>query len=72
VQDRLVTELAVVARLLGQYDANTIHLTLMTVGSTLADAEYQPGELVHVPLREAVRPLSRDVRLEAVTPRGVA
>jgi hypothetical protein len=72
VQDRLVTELAVVARLLGQYDANTIHLTLMTVGATLADADYQPGELIHVPLREAVRPLSRDVRLEALTPRGVA
>jgi hypothetical protein len=72
VQDRLVTELAVVARLLGQHDANTIHMTLMTVGETLADPDYQPGELVPVPLREIVRPLSREARLEALTPRGVA
>jgi hypothetical protein len=72
IQDRLVTELAVVARLLGQHDANTIHMTLMTVSDTLADPDYQPGELVLVPLRETVQPLSRDVRLEALTPRGVA
>jgi hypothetical protein len=72
VQDRLVTELAVVARLLGEHDANTIHMTLMTVGTSLADPEYQPGDVIEVPLREAIRPLSRDVRLEALTPRGVA
>lgn len=72
VQDRLVTELAVVARLLGQHDANAIHMTLMTVGDCLADPDYQAGELVHVPLRETVQPLSRDVRLEALMPRGVA
>jgi hypothetical protein len=72
IQDRLVTELAVVARLLGQHDANTIHVTLMTVGSTLADPDYHPGEVVIVPLRETVQPLSRQVRLEELTPRGVA
>jgi hypothetical protein len=72
IQERLVTELAVVARLLGQHDANTIHMTLMTVSDTLADPDYQAGELVLVPLRETVQPLSRDVRLEALTPRGVA
>ncbi|HZB89915.1 MAG TPA: hypothetical protein VE397_00640 [Stellaceae bacterium] len=72
VQDRLVAELAVVARLLGEHDANTIHMTLMTIGESLAHPDYQPGELVEVPLRQAVQPLSRDVRLEAVTPRGVA
>lgn len=72
VQDRLVTELAVVARLLGQHDANTIHMTLMTVSDNLADPDYQPGEVIQVPVREAVRPLSRDVRLEMLTPRGVA
>ena len=72
IQDRLVTELAVVARLLGQHDANTIHMTLMTVSDSLADPDYQPGELILVPLRETVQPLSRDVRLEALTPRGVA
>jgi hypothetical protein len=72
IQDRLVTELAVVARLLGQHDANTIHVTLMTVGSTLADPDYHPGEVVIVPLRETVQPLSRQVRLEELMPRGVA
>ena len=72
VQDRLVTELAVVARLLGQYDANAIHVTLMTVGSSLSDPLYRPGELVQVPLRETTQPLSRDARLEALVPRGVA
>ncbi len=66
------TELAVVARLLGQHDANTIHVTLMTVGATLTDPDYHPGELVIVPLRETVQPLNRQVRLEELTPRGVA
>jgi hypothetical protein len=72
IQDRLVTELAVVARLLGQHDANTIHMTLMTVSDSLADPDYRAGELILVPLRETVQPLSRDVRLEALTMRGVA
>jgi hypothetical protein len=72
VQDRLATELAVVARLLGQHDANAIHMTLMTVGSSLADPAYRPGELVMVPLRETARPLSGKERLEALVPRGVA
>jgi hypothetical protein len=72
IQDRLVTELAVVARLLGQHDANTIHMTLMSVSDSLADPDYRAGELILVPLRETVQPLSRDVRLEALTMRGVA
>jgi hypothetical protein len=42
------------------------------VGSTLADPDYHPGELVIVPLRETVQPLNRGVRLEELTPRGVA
>lgn len=72
VQDRLVTELAVVARLLGQHDANTIHMTLITVSRSLADPDYQPGELIEVPLREVAQPLSREANLEALIPRGVA
>jgi hypothetical protein len=72
VQDRLVTELTVIARLLGQHDANSIHMTVMTVGRTLDDPDYQPGEVIEVPVRDTVLPLSRDVRLEALTPRGVA
>lgn len=72
IQDRLITELAVVARLLGQHDANTIHFTLMTVSGALADPEYRSGEVVMVPLRETIQPLSREVRLEVLTPRGFA
>ena len=72
IQDRLVTELAVVARLLGQHDANTIHMTLITVGETLADPDYRPGDLVVVPVHDVVRPLSREAQLAALTPRGVA
>jgi hypothetical protein len=72
VQDRLVAELTIVARLLGQYDANAIHMTLITVGSTLADPLYRPGELIQVPLRETTQPLTRESRLEALVPRGVA
>jgi hypothetical protein len=72
VQDRLVTELAVVARLLGHHDANSIHFTLMTVSRSLADPDYQPGDVVPVPLQEIVRPLNREVRLEGLAPRGVA
>lgn len=72
IQDRLVTELAVVARLLGQHDANTIYLTLMAVGQALADAEYQPGDVVAVPLHEMQRPVTREARLEMLQPRGVA
>src|SRR5579863_505406 len=72
IQDRLVAELAVVARLLGQHDANTIHFTLMTVARAIEQSEYRPGEVVAVPLRESIQPLTREVRLEALTPRGVA
>ncbi len=72
VQDRLVAELALVSRLLGQHDANTIHFTLMAVGRALADPDYRPGDLVMVPLSETVRPLNREACLAALAPRGVA
>lgn len=72
VQDRLVTELALVARLLGQHDANTIHLTLMSVERVLDAPGYRPGDAVSVPLRETARPLTRDVALASLQPRGVA
>jgi hypothetical protein len=36
------------------------------------DPDYRRGDVVVVPLRDTVRPLSREVRLEALTPRGVA
>ncbi|HEY0523930.1 MAG TPA: hypothetical protein VGD08_11100 [Stellaceae bacterium] len=71
-QDRLVTELALVARLLGQHDANTIHQTLHAIASALASEVYMPGEIVMVPLRDAAKPLSRESVLESLAPRGCA
>ena len=71
-QDRLVTELAVVSRLLGQNDANTIHLTLLVVTQLLETDYYRPGEMITLPLREATLPLTRNVSLEALAPRGCA
>lgn len=71
-QDRLVTELAVVTRLLGENDANTIHQALLSVGRALDRKDFQPGEVVMVPLRDSLRPLSRDSQLELLAPRGCA
>jgi hypothetical protein len=71
-QDRLVTELALVTRLLGQNDANTIHLTLLAVARALESGDYRPGNLVATPLRETAMPLSRQASLETLAPRGCA
>lgn len=71
-QDRLVTELALVSRLLGQVDASTIHMTLSAVDRALGSKSFQPGAIVMVPLREATRLISRDTNLELVQPRGCA
>jgi hypothetical protein len=71
-QDRLVTELAVVARLLGEHDANTIHLAMLSVANALDDVGFDPGEVVTVPLREAALPIARDASLETLAPRGCA
>jgi hypothetical protein len=72
IQDRLIAELTVVARLLGQHDANAIHMTLMAVSRSLGDADYQPGEVIALPLHDTVLPVTREMRLEMLTPRGVA
>jgi hypothetical protein len=72
LQDRLVLELAMFARLLGQHDANAVHLTLMAVADALADENFRPGLAVLVPLGETVVPLDRDACLATVAPRGVA
>jgi hypothetical protein len=71
-QDRLIAELAVVSRLLGQNDANTIHMTLRVVTNALETGDYRPGEIVAVPLREAALPLTREASLAALAPRGCA
>jgi hypothetical protein len=72
LQDRLVLELALFSRLLGQHDANTVHLTLMTVADALGEEDFHPGDAVMVPLGETAVPLDRDTCLATVAARGVA
>ena len=72
LQDRLVMELSLFARLLGQHDANAVHLTLAAVAEALGDEDYRPGQSVRVPLEQMVMPLTRDACLATVAPRGVA
>jgi hypothetical protein len=71
-QDRLVTELALVSRLLGQNDANTILRALVSVDRALADRGFRAGTLVMVPLRDAEQLITRDADLETLEPRGCA
>lgn len=71
-QDRLVTELALIARLLGENDVNTIHLAMLAVSRALDSEGYKPGELVTVPLRETGALLDRHAMLESLQPRGCA
>lgn len=72
LQDRLVLELSLFARLLGQHEANAVHLTLAAVAEALDDEDYRPGHAVHVPLEQMLMPLSRDACLATIAPRGVA
>jgi hypothetical protein len=72
VHDRLVLELTLFAQLLGQHDANAIHLTLMAVSDALADDDFRAGRAVRAPLGEISVPLGRDACLASVAPRGVA
>lgn len=71
-QDRLVTELALIARLLGENDVNAIHLTMLAVTGALGGEGYRPGDVVTVPLRETGILLHRHSELESLQPRGCA
>lgn len=71
-QDRLVTELALVSRLLGRNDANTIHLALGAIDWALGDDNYHAGALVLVRLRDAAPPIDRGADLAVLQPRGRA
>ena len=71
-QDRLVTELAIVTRLLGEHQPSVIHHALACIGQALDKADFQAGELVVVPLRDSFRMLTRDASLENLAPRGCA
>jgi hypothetical protein len=71
LQDRLVAELALYARLLKRHDVNTINIALCRVTEATASNTFKPGELVAVPLRES-HAVARTDRLEDLMVRGTA
>jgi hypothetical protein len=72
VRDRLITELALVTRFLGQHDPNTITIAVMAVNRALCDPQYHRGAVVRVPLREIAASASIEPDLESMEPRGNA
>jgi hypothetical protein len=69
---RLVTELAVMARLLGRYDAHSIHLVLTAASLACEDPGWRCGFTVPVLLADGAQLVARDASLEALAPRGTA
>jgi hypothetical protein len=69
---RLVTELAVMAQLLGRYDARSIHLVLTAAGLACEDPSWRSGYTVPVLLSDGAQMVTRDSRLEFLAPRGTA
>lgn len=69
---QLVTELAVMAQLLGRYDAHSIHLVLTAASLACEDPRWHSGYTVPVLLSDGAQLLSRDASLEALAPRGTA
>jgi hypothetical protein len=51
-EDRLVTQLAPVAWLLGRYDAAAVRLTLVVVERALREDGYKPGDIVRLPAQQ--------------------
>jgi hypothetical protein len=69
---RLVTELAVMAQLLGRYDAHSIHLVLTAAILACDDPDWRVGKAIPVLLSDRGRLLARDENLETIAPRGTA
>jgi hypothetical protein len=70
LQDRLVAELTLVARILGRQDANTINIVIQSVGDALTNPTFHRGDIVQVALRDIVA--SPSIPLAAMSPRGTA
>lgn len=69
---RLVTELAVMAQLLGRYDAHSIHLVLTAASLACEDPRWRSGCTVPVLLSDGTQLLTRDACLASLAPRGTA
>ena len=72
IRNRLITELAVVARLLGRHDPETIAIALMAVTRALADPAYRAGDAVRVPLRAVAPAVAAEVDLATEPSQGTA
>ena len=72
IRDRLITELALVTRFLGQHDAHTITIAVMAVNRALSDPQYRRGAVVRVPLREVAASAAIEPVLATMRPRGNA
>lgn len=72
MQDRLITELVVMARLLGRYDALTIHMAILAVDQAVGADDFMPGELITVPVGDVFAPIGREADLERMVPLGFA
>ncbi len=70
VRDRLITELALVTRCLGQHDSNTITIAVMAVSRAVSDPQYCRGAVVRVPLRQVAA--GTEHGLATMEPRGTA
>jgi hypothetical protein len=71
LQDRLVAELTLFTRLLGQQDANTINIVIQSVGDAISVPDFRDGDIVSVPLRDPA-PSTLSISLQDMTPRGTA
>lgn len=71
-RSRILAELELMARLLGRYDAASIHLVVTVAGACCDRADMLVGDSAFVVQRDAVRPLSRSVDLAVLAPRGTA
>ncbi|HVA15376.1 MAG TPA: hypothetical protein VNF99_19160 [Stellaceae bacterium] len=69
---RLVTELAMMARLLGRYDALSVHMVVTAASRACDDPDWQSGGVVPVSLGESFLPLTRDAAIATIAPRGTA
>jgi len=69
---RLVTELAVMARLLCRCDVHSIHLVLTAASLACEDPHWSSGYTVPVLLADGAQLLTRNSCLESIAPRGTA
>lgn len=69
---RLVTELAVMAQLLGRCDVHSVHLVVTAASRACDDPDWRSGDRIPVSLCDGALPLTRDAGIATLAPRGTA